>query len=236
MVPITGQGCNMAIQDAAALVNSITRCLDKYGGGKIPKSALEAAFRETEAARQEHVEYSRNDAYEMQESQALQNKIFIRLFPLVAKTLSLDTKHEVNRKIMFNTARLDKLPLPYRPHFIPFADELPARNISSGLWNAAAVAVYAGVWVASKVFCVTDYEPASFMKRIFRALGYGQTMASSSIGAGAGTLYTTSLLTAMTLYWTMEEYRRCNRQAMLGPLIKQSVQTLLLFIFYTSDN
>ncbi|KAJ6789873.1 hypothetical protein PWT90_04260 [Aphanocladium album] len=220
MVPITGQGCNMAIQDAAALVNAITRRLDKFGG-KIPKSELESVFLETEAARQEHVEYSRSDAFEMQESQAMQNQIFLRLFPLVAENLSLDTKHEVNRAIMFNTAKLDKLPLPYRPHFIPFADELPAKNIDNALWNASAVAAYAGLWFAGKMLYTTDNAPASLLRTSLKHFtGIGQASLSNSKGTMSSNMYTTSLLTIMAVYWTLERYRRCNRQAMLGPLMK----------------
>ncbi|KAJ3488771.1 hypothetical protein NLG97_g6138 [Lecanicillium saksenae] len=220
MVPITGQGCNMAIQDAAALVNALTRRLDKFGG-RIPKSELESAFLETEVARQEHVEYSRNDAFEMQESQAMQNQLFLRLFPLVAENLSLDTKHEVNRAIMFNTAKLNKLPLPYRPHFIPFADELPAKNIDNPLWNAGAVAAYAGLWLAGKMLCTTDNAPASLLRTTFKQLtGISQVFSSAHTGTPSSTVYTTSLLTTMAVYWTLERYRRCNRQAMLGPLMK----------------
>ncbi|OAA73961.1 Monooxygenase, FAD-binding protein [Cordyceps fumosorosea ARSEF 2679] len=220
MVPITGQGCNMAIQDAAALVNALSRRLDQLGD-RISKSELESAFRETETARQTHVEYSRSDAFEMQESQAMQNGVFNRLFPLLAGSLSLDAKHEVNRAIMFNTARLDKLPLPHRPHFIPFADELPAKNIDSGLWNAGAMAAYAGLWVAARMLCTTDDAPASFTRSILQHLtGSGQDAWLGSRGTATSTLYSTSLLTTVTIYWTLERYRRCNRQAMLGPLMK----------------
>lgn len=209
----------MAIQDAAALVNAITSRLDKFGG-KIPKSELESAFLETEAARQEHVEYSRNDAFEMQESQAMQNQIFLRLFPLVAENLSLDTKHEVNRAIMFNTAKLDKLPLPYRPHFIPFADELPAKNIDNAFWNMGAVAAYAGLWIAGKMLCKSDDAPASFLlSALHQFTGLGSASSASS-GSMSSTMYTTSLMSTMAVYWTLERYRRCNRQAMLGPLMK----------------
>lgn len=217
MVPITGQGCNMAIQDAAALVNSIASRVKKYGG-KIPKAEIEAAFRETEKARHDHVEYSRTDAYDMQEQQAMQSKIFLSLFPLVAKTLSLDSKHEVNRAIMFNTAKLDHLPLPYRPHFIPFADELAAKNIASGLWDTAGVAASIGLWIATKMMCASDEKPTSFVKNIFRHFtGIGQPV-SSQVGS-SDTLYTTTLLAAMAINWTVERYRRSNRQAMMGPLM-----------------
>lgn len=220
MVPITGQGCNMAIQDAAALVNQLTCCLDRFGG-KIPKSALESAFLDTKAARQDHVEYSRNVAFDMQESQAMQNQNFLRLFPLVAENLSLDTKHDLNRAIMFNTAKLDQLPLPYRPHFIPFADELPAKNINNGWWNAGAVAAYAGLWVAAKMICTTDNAPASFFKTALQHFtGFGKALSPAPGGNALAALYSTSLLTTLAVYWTVERYRRCNRQAMLGPLMK----------------
>lgn len=210
----------MAIQDAAALVNSLTKRLDKYGGN-IPKTEIEAAFLETEAARQEHVEYSRTDAYDMQESQAMQDQIFVKVFPFVAKSLSLDTKHEVNRKIMYNTAKINNLPLPYRPHFIPFADELPAKNISSGKWNAATAASYAGLWLTAKYLGTSDDTPGSLLKTAFSFLFRGGQAKSSTIATlPSATLYTTSLLAVITVYWTVERYRRCNRQAMMGPLMK----------------
>lgn len=221
MVTLTGQGCNMAIQDAAALMNSLTRRLDKYGG-KIPKEEIEAAFCETEAARQEHVEYSRKTSFDMQESQAMQNKMFVTVFPLVAKNMSLDEKHNVSRSVMFNTAKLEKLPLPYRPHFIPFQDELPAKNVANGFWNAGAVAAYAGLWVGAKVLCPSNDAPASFLKTIFHHFtGFGQHVVPASGSATPAALYTTSLLSTMAVYWTLERYRRCNRQAMLGRLMKQ---------------
>ncbi len=210
----------MAIQDAAALVNALTKRLDKFGG-RIPKSELESAFFETEKARQEHVEYSRSDAFDMQESQAMQNQIFLRLFPLVAKGLSIDAKHEVNRAIMFNTAKLDKLPLPYRPHFIPFADELPAKKVDNNWWNAGTVVAYAALWVVAKMLCTTDDAPASLVKTALRHFtGIGQDSSPTSAGTIYSTLYSTSLLTTMAVYWTIERYRRCNRQAMLGPLMR----------------
>ncbi len=209
----------MAIQDAAALMNSLTRRLDKYGG-KIPKEEIEAAFCETEAARQEHVEHSRKTSFEMQESQAMQNKMFVKVFPLVARNMSLDAKHDVSRSVMFNTAKLEKLPLPCRPHFIPFQDELPAKNIAHGLWNAGAVAAYAGLWVGAKALCTSNDAPPSFLKTIFHHLtGLGQNAVPAS-GSTLAALYTTSLLSTMAVYWTLERYRRCNRQAMLGPLMK----------------
>ncbi|KAJ3487381.1 hypothetical protein NLG97_g6424 [Lecanicillium saksenae] len=221
MVTLTGQGCNMAFQDAAALMNSLTRRLDKYGG-KIPKEEIEAAFCETEAARQEHVEHSRKTSYEMQESQAMQNKMFVKLFPLVAKNMSLDAKHDVSRSVMFNTAKLEKLPLPYRPHFVPFQDELPAKNIANGLWNVGEVAAYAGLWVGAKALCTSNDAPASFLKTIFHHLtGLGQNTPTSGSATPAA-LYTTSLLSTMAVYWTLERYRRCNRQAMLGTLMKHT--------------
>ncbi|KAJ4157916.1 uncharacterized protein LMH87_008472 [Akanthomyces muscarius] len=204
-------------------MNSLTRRLDKYGG-KITKEEIEAAFCETEAARQEHVEYSRKTSFDMQESQAMQNKMFVTVFPLVAKNMSLDAKHDVSRSVMFNTAKLEKLPLPYRPHFIPFQDELPAKKIANGLWNAGAVAAYAGLWVGAKALCTSNDAPASFLKTIFRHLtGLGQNSVPASGSATPAALYTTSLLSTMAVYWTLERYRRCNRQAMLGPLTKHTV-------------
>ncbi|TQV89967.1 FAD binding domain-containing protein [Cordyceps javanica] len=219
MVTLTGQGCNMAFQDAAALMNSLTRRLDKYGG-KIPKEEIEAAFCEMEAARQEHVEHSRKTSFEMQESQAMQNKMFVKVFPLVAKNMSLDAKHDVSRSVMFNTAKLEKFPLPYRPHFIPFQDELPAKRIANGLWNAGAVAAYAVLWVGAKALCTSNDAPASLLKTMFHQItGLGQNTVPA-LGSAIPALYTNSLLSTMAVYWTLERYRRCNRQAMLGPLMK----------------
>lgn len=210
----------MAIQDAAALVNQLARRLDKFRG-KLPKSALESAFLDTEAARQEHVEYSRNDAFDMQESQAMQNQTFLRLFPLVAENLSLDTKHDLNRAIMFNTVKLDKLPLPHRPHFIPFADELPAKNVNNGWWNMGAVAAYAGLWAAAKMLCRTDNAPTSFLKTSLQHLiEFGKTPSPAPGDSASSALYSTFLLTTLAVYWTVESYRRCNRQSMLGPLMQ----------------
>ncbi|RTE77942.1 hypothetical protein BHE90_007568 [Fusarium euwallaceae] len=166
--PASGQGGNGAIESAALLVNALVRKLRSTPQG-LSGTQVETALAEVHTLRYERSKRLVQQAHmlQMMVSQRfpLAPQLLKRILPLFGPTAFAD----VVVPICAAAPRIEGIPVPRRPHFVPFEDELPATPIKGGLLSKVP-------WVLAS---------SSLGALVCVALG------KSSIGAGTGVLFST---------------------------------------------
>ncbi|KAI8649115.1 hypothetical protein NCS57_01447600 [Fusarium keratoplasticum] len=166
--PASGQGGNGAIESAALLVNALLRQLRSTPQG-LSGTQVETALAEVHTLRYERSKRLVQQAHmlQMMVSQRfpLAPQLLKRILPLFGPTAFAD----VVVPICAAAPRIEGIPVPQRPHFVPFEDELPAKPIKGGLLSRAP-------WVLAS---------SSLGALVCVALG------ESNIGAGTGVIFST---------------------------------------------
>ncbi|KAL6364307.1 hypothetical protein LRP88_02226 [Fusarium phalaenopsidis] len=166
--PASGQGGNGAIESAALLVNALVRQLRSTPQG-LSATQVETALAEVHTLRYERSKRLVQQAHmlQMMVSQRfpLAPQLLKRILPLFGPTAFAD----VVVPICAAAPRIEGIPVPQRPHFVPFEDELPSKPIKGGLLSRVP-------WVLAS---------SSLGALVCIALG------KNNIGAGTGVIFST---------------------------------------------
>ncbi|KAF5622315.1 hydroxylase [Fusarium sp. NRRL 52700] len=130
--PASGQGGNGAMESAALLVNALVRQL-KVSPQGLSDSQIDSALSEVHTLRYERAKRLVEQAHSLQMmiSQRFPFSRFI-IKPLVS-LFGPDTFVDIVTPICCEATRIQGIPVPNRPHFVPFEDELPAKPIKGSL-------------------------------------------------------------------------------------------------------
>ncbi|KAE8139749.1 hypothetical protein BDV38DRAFT_241112 [Aspergillus pseudotamarii] len=127
--PLTGLGANCCIETAACLTNGLMRLLRSTPPGKqVPDREISDMFETVERTRQPRVRQLIEIAHKRQKLEAMDTP---ELKSYVATRIpSLPVKVVYNEwlKTIPQAVSLDMLPLPTRPHRVPYHDELKAEE------------------------------------------------------------------------------------------------------------
>ncbi|KAI9172673.1 FAD-dependent monooxygenase adrH [Paramyrothecium foliicola] len=133
--PIGGQGGNGALESCAELINAILRMKDSRNDSlaSLADAEIEKIFQETQSVRHERAKMIVKRAHDMQSFMASENE----LLSIISKVVPLHGGDEGLFRSMASVhadgAIIEKLAVPYRPHVIPFSNELPAEPINSNV-------------------------------------------------------------------------------------------------------
>ncbi|KAF5688574.1 hydroxylase [Fusarium denticulatum] len=152
--PASGQGGNGAMESAALLVNALVRQL-KLNPQGLSDSQIDSALSEVHTLRYERSKRLVEQAHSLQmmisQRFPLARFIFKPLISLFGPNAFID----VVTPICCEATRIQGIPVPRRPHFVPFEDELPAKPIKSGIarrvpWALATGALGLSLFAALK--------------------------------------------------------------------------------------
>lgn len=130
--PASGQGGNGAIESAALLVNALVRQL-KLSPQGLSGARVETALAEVHALRYERAKRLVDQAHTLQKMVCHQfpgaHFLLKHLIPCFGGQAFAD----VVVPICSEATRIEGIPVPQRPHCVPFEDELPAKPIKGDL-------------------------------------------------------------------------------------------------------
>ncbi|KAH7144772.1 hypothetical protein DER46DRAFT_651354 [Fusarium sp. MPI-SDFR-AT-0072] len=130
--PASGQGGNGAMESAALFVNALVRQLKLSPQGP-SDSQIDSALSEVHALRYERAKRLVEQAHSLQ-MMISQRFPFARfLFKHLVSLFGQDAFIDIVTPICCEATRIQGIPVPKRPHFVPFEDELPAKPIKGGL-------------------------------------------------------------------------------------------------------
>ncbi|KAJ7610283.1 FAD binding domain-containing protein [Mycena polygramma] len=188
--PIGGQGGNNALETAAAVATELHTMLVALPKGERPSDAdVAAAFERTQTRRRDHVLEAVDVGHQTQRLFSRETPFFAllaRLVPVLDPEGSLGTF--ADRALP--ARRLPMLPMPQRPRFEPFHDELPARPLG-GL--AFSMLLAASVFGGLLYVAVNDLNKAFLDSR-----------------SGAAVPLPSMYLLPVLLIWTVEGYRNAS--------------------------
>ncbi|KAH7128858.1 hypothetical protein EDB81DRAFT_906532 [Dactylonectria macrodidyma] len=213
--PASGQGGNGAMESAALLVNALVRQLRSSPQG-LSGAQVDTALAEVHALRYERAKRLVAQAHFLQTMISQRFAFSGFLLKYLIPFFSQDAFVDIVVSICSEATRIEGIPVPERPHFVPFEDELPAKPIKGSLarrvpWMFAsssfAVLLYASL---RKV----DIEPKTGV--LYNALqqwGAGGLLAQFTGQCSRSSLVTSLIPTLST--WLIEGSRRGNN---LNPL------------------
>ncbi|KAJ6489681.1 FAD binding domain-containing protein [Mycena vitilis] len=185
--PISGQGGNNAIETAASLATELHTMLNALPKGQRPSDAdVAATFDRIQTRRRGPVVQAVSISHQQQSIFAGENPVFAflaRVIPFLGAEGSLEKFADA----ALPARRLPMLPMPQRPRFEPYHDELPARPLGGLAFS---------MLLAASVFGGLLYVAAKGMHRSF----------FDSAG-GAPTPLSPMYLLPVLLIWTIEGYR-----------------------------
>ncbi|KAK8127358.1 FAD binding domain protein [Apiospora sp. TS-2023a] len=210
--PLAGQGGNGAMESAAELVNSLLRRRDEKGASSLSDLTsrdIEQLFAEAQAARHQRAHDRVDEAHQMQALYAfespLQSKLVLSWLSLVGSPETIDSRQD---RAILGASRLEKLPVPYHSHILPWTDETKAKPIG-GAGPKACNAAFASVFFALSVF--------AWRAGLENTLALGSWSTSDrGIGARLELLSTMSQLVAPLVVYTIEANRVANTMTPLS--------------------
>ncbi|TLS26765.1 hypothetical protein PpBr36_04822 [Pyricularia pennisetigena] len=236
--PISGQGGNSAIESAAAVANALGPALDRLSGSsRLSASDIEAVFREVDSVRHKRAEALMAAARKQQAMNAPEGFFGFHMTLLVPYMLSVEKMCEPQVVGCADAVRVERLPVPFRPHFIPFTDELPAKPIQSLRLPRLVVALVMGALVLMAghgIVHISDL-PDTFLAQPFRTVFTSNPivdkilLALTKIFAMGLTspipeqylqmVYFLPMLAPLILIWVVEANRRGNQQTIRGTIL-----------------
>ncbi|CAJ0548379.1 Ff.00g019920.m01.CDS01 [Fusarium sp. VM40] len=220
--PASGQGGNGAMESAALLVNALVRQL------KLSPQGLSGAQIETALAEVHDLRYERSKqlvaqahTLQMVVSQRVPFAGLIkRLLPCLGPTAFCD----VVVPICTAAPKIEGIPVPRRPHSVPFEDELPAKPIKGDLvrrvpWVLASASLGALLYASIGKY---DIRAGTAIFDIFHRLGNGGLLATQTGRNSIGSIVASMIPTLST--WLVEGFR--NR-SVLDPLSWTSASSVL---------
>ncbi|KAF4126264.1 2-polyprenyl-6-methoxyphenol hydroxylase [Geosmithia morbida] len=141
--PASGQGGNGAIESAALLTNALVRQLNLTPDG-LSSDQVNDALSEVHANRYERAKRLVDGAHTLQQIVSyrfpLSRYVLAHIVPLLGKEAFVD----VVTPICAEASKIEGLPVPYRPHCVPWEDELPAKPVKSILATRSVWALSSG--------------------------------------------------------------------------------------------
>uniref|UniRef100_A0A4E9E3Q1 FAD-binding domain-containing protein n=1 Tax=Gibberella zeae TaxID=5518 RepID=A0A4E9E3Q1_GIBZA len=220
--PLTGHGGNSAIETAASVMNHILSGCPNWSDSEI-KSAFSAVQNE----RFDRVQWLVDDAHKTQEMNALASPFLAFIAPKLAGLLNTDTAMRLNGRKFLDGTHVHSLPIPEKPHSVPFTDQLPARPFSStALLGLGVLSQGALFRLANQILLplqtpttfmgealVTNYTGVATLDQILAALGaaFGVFIQPENRSARLQWIAFTPLLFSTALDWTLESYRAGSR-------------------------
>ncbi|KAL8364969.1 hypothetical protein RB595_003993 [Gaeumannomyces hyphopodioides] len=234
--PISGHGGNGAMESVAELANQLKRRLDS-SSGRLSARDIESVFRDTQAVRFERakafVQFSR-DQQDFSAPSGWLGFFGIRMAPWL---LTEEIMTEQQLHLAVDAVRIEGLPVPFRPHYIPWTGELPAKPIRHS-WIPrviVALALLALTYAAGYGIAEVKMVPESFLGHPFRDFYTGHqgtdhildfltkvfsvVVGSPTLESRLQVIYFLPMLTPMVLIWMVEAHRRGNLQTIPGRLV-----------------
>jgi len=210
--PASGQGGNGAIEAAALLVNSLVQHLKTSPQG-LSESQIETALSKVHTLRYKRSRDLVAQAHLLQKISSQRMpcaSLFSYLLPLLGPTAFAD----VVVPVCSAAPRIEGIPLPNRPHSVPFEDELPAKPFKGNFakqvpWTLACGLGIVGYFALRR----NAIQRETGMAKIFQQLGTGGAL-STLAGLRSSTGLSISLIPTLTT-WMIEGSR--NR-SVLDPL------------------
>ncbi|KAF8146894.1 hypothetical protein K438DRAFT_1868558 [Mycena galopus ATCC 62051] len=191
--PISGQGGNNALETAAALTTEILSMLNALPAGRGPSDAhIAAAFQRTQDLRRAPVTEAVGISHQQQSIFACETPLFgflARVIPF----LGAEGTFEKFSDAALPAQRLPMLPMPKRPRFEPYHDELPAKPLGGLAFS---------MLIATSIFASLFYVAVNGTERTLFAF--------SSTGAGPSDPLQSAYLFPILVIWTIESYRNAN--------------------------
>ncbi|KAM5350140.1 hypothetical protein ACJ41O_006645 [Fusarium nematophilum] len=222
--PSSGQGGNGAIESAALLVNALTRQLRQTTQGLSEMQVVDA-LAEVHELRHERARRLVDQAHLFQKFICSRHPaspfVINHLLPTLGPYFFLD----VAIPICIEATHLENLPIPKRPRFVPFQDELPARPIKGafarrGPWLLASGALGLLTFAASKEPSTT--AAAGFVHSNLRQWGAGGLL--TRLTGHSMESHLVMGLAPTLVSWLAESHRYGNS---LNPLSWASVYSLV---------
>ncbi|KAL8335607.1 hypothetical protein RB601_008592 [Gaeumannomyces tritici] len=236
--PISGHGGNGAIESVAELANQLKRRLDSLSpGARLSAEDVGSVFRDTQTVRFERAKTFVQFSHDQQDFNAPSGALGFLGIRVAPWLLSEEIMTELQLHLAVDAVRIEALPVPFHPHYIPWTDELPAKPIKHSWVPRAVVAlVLLGLTYAAG-YGITGVKtvPESFLGHPFRDFYTGQqgidnlldlltrvfslVVGSPSLENRLQVIYFLAILTPMVLIWMVEAHRRGNLQSILGRLV-----------------
>ena len=132
MLPITGQGGNSAIENAAVLTNNLFDCLKASPQNKPTVEQLDIAFEKVQKIRTPRLQKFVTIANRRQALDALLTPEIKEFALTQMPQLGAEVILRGFQKEFGQAASLNMLPVPYRPRTVPYADEQPQEKSKKG--------------------------------------------------------------------------------------------------------
>ncbi|KAF5643640.1 hydroxylase [Fusarium sp. NRRL 25303] len=221
--PASGQGGNGAMESAALLVNALVRQLKLTPQG-LSDSQIDSALSEVHALRYERAKGLVDQAHSLQMMISQRFPLARFIFKHLISLFGPDAFIDIVTPICCEATRIQGIPVPRRPHFVPFEDELPATPIKSGLARRVPWALGAGTLGLSLFAALKNKDFGAGTGALYSVLQ--QWGSGGLLGKVAGQSSVTGLasLTPVISSWLIEGSRRGNS---LNPLSWTTVYSLI---------
>ncbi|KAL1625883.1 hypothetical protein SLS56_007122 [Neofusicoccum ribis] len=229
--PLPGQGGNTAIETSAAFVDALIRQLKSCKAGLFDPD-VEKIFDETQGARHSRAWEVVTYAHGQQRVEAMETPALELFACWILPRLERETAMSKFADLISPGVRLEMLPLPERPRWIPYLDELPAKPLGGGRFPAVAAAgLFAVLFCIAKVALELSLpeRPLSFLGGPLKttyvglpqldswlwtlvfALSHG--IAGSDVSLRVMVVYFLTALLPITTVWIVEAHRHGNKRA-----------------------
>ena len=197
---------------------------------------IDSAFSEVQSLRQERAQQAVDIAKDVQNVEAMQVPGASLMVKIMLPLLTKDMRLERQSGVIVDAVRVDNLPMPYREHYVPYVDELPAKPIRKA-WvpKLAVLASFLGLfWMANNSLQI-GAVPARFSGQPFNTIyagvspldsrldnrvnSFSLSVASKDPAQSLQAAYLVASLTPSILIWLLEGYRRGNHQTIPGKLL-----------------
>ncbi|KAK7745573.1 hypothetical protein SLS53_003073 [Cytospora paraplurivora] len=211
--PISGNGGAAAAEDAAALVNALHRKLQDRTH-RLSTEDCEQVFADTQRAQEKRTKAMLHHATKMQEFDAMQSLLAPLLVKFVVPNLTDDAALNIIGENVLGGQRVEALPIPRRPRYVPYVDELPARPLNDlcvgKVFSAVVQSGFALPLIMAnipKLFKSTPCHLDSYLKHYTHAATVsGETSCSAQSCMVA--------LIPIVLIWNTEGFRRGNTKSL----------------------
>lgn len=236
--PIAGQGGNAAMESVATFANFLKKRLDALPSPSASLSAadVDAILRDTQALRHERARQVVTYSQTVQQTYARSGWLGMKMTYLLPLLLSQEKLMEAWATVMADAVRVEHLPVVFRPHYVPFTLELPAKPIRNvGLERTATALALAGLtWLAGFGIRAFGQLPDAMFGQPFRQTftGYGVdrilrvltkifavSLASPIPEQRLQLVYFVPMMAPTVLIWLVEAHRRGNAQTLFGRLL-----------------
>ncbi|KAJ6506769.1 FAD binding domain-containing protein [Mycena sanguinolenta] len=207
--PISGQGGNNALETAAALTTELLNMLRALPVGQRPSDAdITAAFQRTQDCRRAPVTEAVGISHQQQSIFACETPLFgviARIIPF----LGAEGTFEKFADTALPARRLPMLPMPKRPRFEPYHDELPAKPLG----GLAFSMLFATVIFSSLFYVALNRTEKTVLSKRNCYLPSRELIVLAALlgnGASLPDLLQASYLFSPLVIWTVESYRNAN--------------------------